>query len=405
MRPVTHLPTCATETAGAGGLKIAETFPEGRGSPHGCGLRAVFCRDAASARPAACRDKSKGPRSGDFAGRSPGVQGAAATGRPLCAPCAIRNITQKINRERNLPGINIEVVALPNVVVLPNIVRTGTFPVVPLFRRVAAAPYPAYGVYRRSSLPRPGKRCAGGQSIGAIPAISPGGGYALPGQGFVRPVTHLPICATETAGAGGLKIAETFPEGRGSPHGCGLRAVFCRDAASARPAACRDKSKGPRSGDFAGRSPGVQGAAATGRPLCAPCAIRDRTQKINRERNLPGINIEVVALPNVVVLPNIVRTGTFPVVPLFRRVAAAPYPAYGVYRRSSLPRPGKRCAGGQSIGAIPAISPGGATPYPVRGSCGLSLIYPFARLKLPVLAASKSLRRSRKAGAARMDAG
>ncbi|PXG80416.1 hypothetical protein DMQ17_25810, partial [Klebsiella pneumoniae] len=124
----------------------------------------------------------------------------------------------------------------------------------------------------------------------------PGGGCALPGQGFVRPVTvtHLPTCATETAGAGGLNIAETFPEGRGSPHGCGLRAVFCRDAASARPAACRDKSKGPRSGDFAGRSPGVQGAAATGRPLCAPCAIRDITQKINRERNLPGINIEVV---------------------------------------------------------------------------------------------------------------
>ena len=177
----------------------------------------------------------------------------------------------------------------------------------------------------------------------------------------MRPVTHLPTCATETAGAGGLKIAETFPEGRGSPHGCGLRAVFCRDAA------CRDKSKGPRSGDFAGPSPGVQGAAATGRPLCAPCAIRDITQKINRERNLPGINIEVVALPNVVVLPNIVRTGTFPVVPPFCRVAAA--------------------------------------PYPVRGSCGLSLIYPFARLKLPVLAASKSLRRSRKAGAARMDAG
>ena len=181
MRPVTHLPTCATETAGAGDLKIAETFPEGRGSPHGCGLRAVFCRDAASARPAACRDKSKVPRSGDFAGRSPGVQGAAATGRPLCAPCAIRDRTQKINRERNLPGINIEVVALPNVVVLPNIVRTGTFPVVPPFRRVAAAPYPAYGVYRRSSLPRPGKRCAGGQSIGAVPAISPGGGCALPG--------------------------------------------------------------------------------------------------------------------------------------------------------------------------------------------------------------------------------
>ncbi|OYE44042.1 hypothetical protein CI615_04260, partial [Klebsiella pneumoniae subsp. pneumoniae] len=49
-------------------------------------------------------DKSKGPRSGDFAGRSPGVQGAAATGRPLYprAPCAMPGITQKINRERKI---------------------------------------------------------------------------------------------------------------------------------------------------------------------------------------------------------------------------------------------------------------------------------------------------------------
>ncbi|OWV56627.1 DNA helicase, partial [Klebsiella pneumoniae] len=39
---------------------------------------------------------------GAVAGRSPGVQGAAATGRPLCAPCAIRDITQTINRERKL---------------------------------------------------------------------------------------------------------------------------------------------------------------------------------------------------------------------------------------------------------------------------------------------------------------
>ncbi|ATM89997.1 hypothetical protein C3384_03635 [Klebsiella aerogenes] len=92
----------ATETAGVGGLKIAETFPAGRGSPHGCGLRAVFCTDAASARPEACRDKSKVPRSGDFGGQSPGVQGAAATGRPLCAPCARKAITQKKYRERNV---------------------------------------------------------------------------------------------------------------------------------------------------------------------------------------------------------------------------------------------------------------------------------------------------------------
>ncbi|PLJ28452.1 hypothetical protein B6J62_26820 [Klebsiella quasipneumoniae] len=103
------------------------------------------------------------------------------------------------------------------------------------------------------------------------------------GAALTRPTTASML--TETAGVGGLNIAETFPEGRGSPHGCGLRAVFCMDAASARPEACRDKSKVPRSGDFAGRSPGVQGAAATGRPLCAPCAMRDITQKTYRERN------------------------------------------------------------------------------------------------------------------------
>ncbi|PAX32402.1 hypothetical protein CLI88_12655 [Klebsiella pneumoniae] len=64
----------------------------------------------------------------------------------------------------------------------------------------------------------------------------------LPGLQFVRPAVNLFTIVAETAGAGGLNIAETFPEGRGSPHGCGLRAVFCRDAASAQPEACRDKS-------------------------------------------------------------------------------------------------------------------------------------------------------------------
>ncbi|OVU21369.1 hypothetical protein BMD95_06590 [Klebsiella pneumoniae] len=102
MRPAFNVFTALAETAGVGGLNIAETFPEGRGSPHGCGLRAVFCTDAASARPEACRDKSKVPRSGDFGGQSLGVQGAAATGRPLCAPGAMRDITQKKYRERNL---------------------------------------------------------------------------------------------------------------------------------------------------------------------------------------------------------------------------------------------------------------------------------------------------------------
>ncbi|AWD05083.1 hypothetical protein AM407_19610 [Klebsiella aerogenes] len=96
--------------------------------------------------------------------------------------------------------------------------------------------------------------------------------------------TSVPI-ATETA-VGGLKIAETFPAGRGSTQGCVLRALFCTDTASARPEACRDKSKVPRSGDFGGQSPGVQGAAAIGRPLCAPCAMGDITQKTFRERNV-----------------------------------------------------------------------------------------------------------------------
>ncbi|OSY24902.1 DNA helicase [Klebsiella pneumoniae] len=76
----------------------------------------MFCTDAASARPEACRDKSKGPRSGDFAGRSPGVQGGGGdwpppvrslrhkrqNADPLCAPCAMSDITQKAYRERNV---------------------------------------------------------------------------------------------------------------------------------------------------------------------------------------------------------------------------------------------------------------------------------------------------------------
>ncbi|KUR23241.1 hypothetical protein AWI35_03060 [Klebsiella aerogenes] len=108
MRPAFNLFTMLAETAAVGGHKIAETLQAGRGSPHGCGLRAVFCKEAASARPEACRDKSKAPRSGDFGGQSPGVQGAAATGRPLCAPYAMRDITQKTFRERNVPGNSIE---------------------------------------------------------------------------------------------------------------------------------------------------------------------------------------------------------------------------------------------------------------------------------------------------------
>ncbi|HHO0464971.1 TPA: hypothetical protein ACRSAD_005049, partial [Klebsiella quasipneumoniae] len=77
-------------------------------------------------------------------------------------------------------------------------------------------------------------------------------------------------------------------------------------------------------------------------------------RKINRERNLPGINIEVVALLSAA------RAGKYSVVPLFRRVAAV---------------------------ALPGLR-----------SYDLSLIYSPLLLKLPVLTASTSLRRSRQAG-------
>ena len=194
-------------------------------------------------------------------------------------------------------------------------------------------PYPAYTVlpsFRPTQDRQAQRRRAGYQARHQYSCrVAP---VALPVLGFVRPVIDIPTCATETAGAGGLKIAETFPEGRGSPHGCGLRAVFCTDAASARPEACRDKSKAPRSGDFAGRSPGVQGAAATGRPLCAPCGIRDITQKINRERNLPGINIEVVALLSAV------RAGKLPDGGAWRLIRAtkASKPRLNLRRRGPL---------------------------------------------------------------------
>ena len=198
----------------------------------------------------------------------------------------------------------------------------------------------------------------------------PGGGYALPG---LQPQITAGAGAAETAGAGGLNIAETFPEGRGSPHGCGLRAVFCRDAASARPEACRDKSKGPRSGDVAGRSPGVQGAAATGRPLCAPCTLTAITQTINRERNRPGSNIEAVALLSAA------RAGTFPVAPIFRRVAAGVLPG--------LPGP---LTGSHLVGPVSAAPPGDAIRHGAAllpgGGCALPGL--LVRLRLSVGPAS-----------------
>ena len=200
----------AAETAGAGGLNIAETFPEGRGSPHGCGLRAVFCRDAASARPEACRDKSKAPRSGDVAGRSPGVQGAAATGRPLCAPCTMTAITQTINRERNRPGSNIEAVALLSAA------RTGTFPVAPLFCRVAAGALPGLpGPLTGSHLVGPVSAAPPGDAIRHGAALLPGGGYALPGLPGPLTRSHLVGPVSAAPPGDGIRHGAAFMPGGG----------------------------------------------------------------------------------------------------------------------------------------------------------------------------------------------
>ena len=51
--------------------------------------------------PVAARDKLREPRSGDFVRQSLGVQGAAAIGRPLRAPCTSQFIWRGTLRERN----------------------------------------------------------------------------------------------------------------------------------------------------------------------------------------------------------------------------------------------------------------------------------------------------------------
>ncbi len=68
-------------SSGVGGVKVAEAFPEGRGSPHGCGLRARLTGHYLAPDPVAEGDKLKVPRSGDFVRQSPGA-GVAAIGRP-----------------------------------------------------------------------------------------------------------------------------------------------------------------------------------------------------------------------------------------------------------------------------------------------------------------------------------
>ncbi len=96
----------------------------------------------------------------------------------------------------------------------------------------------------------------------------------------------------------------------------------------------------------------------------------------------------------------------------FTRISAGwrfAYPAYNaIYLSEGYSTPQTRQAPrrrARTAGAVPLVCRMAAAPYPAWSSCDLSLIFSPALLKLPVLAASKSLRRSRKAGAARMDAG
>ncbi len=77
-------------------------------------------------------------------------------------------------------------------------------------------------------------------------------------------------------------------------------------------------------------------------------------------------------------------------------------PLTGIY----LAGPASAAPPGDDSGHGAVFMPGGGYALPgLQGPCSQPLINPLAPLKLPVLTASKSLRRSRKAGAARMDAG
>ncbi|HBY9403787.1 TPA: hypothetical protein MI985_01220 [Klebsiella pneumoniae] len=64
---------------------MAETFPEGRGSPHGCGLRAVFCRDAARPDPKPAGISRRDRAAAMLLAGARGYRGR----RRLAAPCAL----------------------------------------------------------------------------------------------------------------------------------------------------------------------------------------------------------------------------------------------------------------------------------------------------------------------------
>ncbi|HBY5675987.1 TPA: hypothetical protein MIZ16_25930 [Klebsiella pneumoniae] len=95
-------------------------------------------------------------------------------------------ITQTINRERNRPGSNIEAVALLSAA------RAGTFPVAPLFCRVAAGALPGLpGPLTGSHLAGPVNAAPPGDAIRHRAALLPGGGWRLT-RPTVRVMFSLP---------------------------------------------------------------------------------------------------------------------------------------------------------------------------------------------------------------------
>ncbi|WP_205346188.1 hypothetical protein, partial [Klebsiella pneumoniae] len=159
VRPAVNLFTIVAETAGADGLKIAETFPEGRGS-----LQA-----RASAAPP-----------GD--GIRHGVAFMPGGG------CALPGL-----RSYNLP-----LIYSPFLLKLPVLTASKSL----RHSRKAVA------------VSRPGKRSAAGRWLRERSRFYAGWRLRLTRPTFVRPAVNLFTIVAETAGADGLKIAETFPEGR-----------------------------------------------------------------------------------------------------------------------------------------------------------------------------------------------
>ena len=220
---------------------------------------------------------------------------------------------------------------------------------------------------------------------------------------LTRPTTPLPGSGvTQHPGAGGLKIAETFPAGQ-EPHGAG-------DKSKVPGGASHYPAYNARGGLSEGYSTPQARQAPPGRTAGRGAAYYCRWRLRRVPANILPTQFTYLRLLNTPDPASAAPPGKDNQARC--RLCAGwrfAYPAYGSFtyqKATQHRRPGKRARrrAGQRAGAEPLVCQV-ALRLPGRSSCDLSLIYSPALLKLPVLTASKSLRRSRKAGAARMDAG